>query len=70
MEAHWQADRSMLRTLLPNHPSWTQRDYAGAIGRSVAWVKTWTTRLRAVPADDVTVLRSQSRVAPTAHRRS
>jgi hypothetical protein len=61
MEAQWMADRWMLRTLLRTQPQWTQRDYAEAVGRSMAWVKTWTKRLRAAPADDVAVLRSQSR---------
>ncbi len=61
MEAQWQADRSMLRRLMQTQPQWTQRDYADAIGRSMAWVKKWTKRIRAAPADDVAVLRSQSR---------
>ena len=61
MEAQWQADRSMLRTLLRTQPTWTQRDYAQAIGRSVDWVKKWRKRLRAAPANDVSVLRSHSR---------
>jgi hypothetical protein len=61
MEAQWQADRSMLRTLLRTQPGWTQRDYAEAVGRSLAWAKKWVKRLRTVPADDVAVLRSQSR---------
>jgi transposase InsO family protein len=61
MEAQWQADRSMLRTLLRTQPLWTQRDYAQTIGRSVDWVKKWAKRLRAAPPDDVAVLRSQSR---------
>ena len=61
MEAQWQADRSMLRTLVRTQPLWTQRDYAQAIGRSVDWVKKWMKRLRAAPADDLAVLRSQSR---------
>jgi len=61
MEAQWQADRSMLRRLMHTQPRWTQRDYADAIGRSMAWVKKWTKRLRAVPTDDLAVLRSQSR---------
>ena len=60
MEAQWQADRSMLRRLMQTQPAWTQRDYADAVGRSIAWVKKWTKRLRAAPPDDVTVLRSQS----------
>jgi hypothetical protein len=62
MEAQWQADRAMLRRLMQTQPTWTQRDYAESIGRSVAWVKKWTKRIRAAPPDDVTVLRSQSPV--------
>ncbi len=62
MEAQWQADRSMLRRLMQAQPQWTHQDYADAIGRSVAWVKKWTKRLRAAPADDVAVLRSQAPV--------
>jgi hypothetical protein len=61
MEAQWQADRSMLRTLLRTQPAWTQQDYANVIGRSLGWVRKWTRRLRAAPADDVAVLRSRSR---------
>ncbi len=61
MEAQWQADRAMLRTLLRTQPAWTQQDYADAIGRSVAWVKKWAQRLRAAPTDDLSVLRSRSR---------
>ncbi len=61
MEAQWQADRAILRTLLRTQPHWTQRTYADAIGRSVDWVKKWTKRLRVAPADDATVLRSHSR---------
>jgi hypothetical protein len=61
MEAQWQADRAMVRTLLRTQPQWTQRDYAESVGRSVAWVKKWMQRLRAAPPNDVAVLRSQSR---------
>lgn len=50
----------MLRRLMQTQPRWTQQTYAEAIGRSVAWVKKWTKRLRAAPADDVAVLRSHS----------
>ena len=60
MEAQWQADRAMLRRLMQTQPTWTQQDYAQSIGRSVAWVKKWTKRLRAAPPDDVAVLRSHS----------
>jgi hypothetical protein len=61
MEAQWQADRAMLRTLLHSQPDWSQRDLAQAVGRSLGWVKQWVKRLRAVPLDDQTVLRRQSR---------
>jgi hypothetical protein len=60
MEAQWQADRAMLRRLMQTQPTWSQRDYAASIGRSLAWVKKWTKRLRAAPPDDVGVLRSHS----------
>ena len=49
MEAQWQADRSMLRTLLRTHPTCTQRDYAAAVGRSGGWVRKWIKR-RLMPA--------------------
>ncbi len=58
MEAQWQADRAMLRRLMQTQPRSTQRDYAESTGRSLAWVKKWTKRLRAAPPDDVNVLRS------------
>ena len=69
MEAQWQADRSMLRRLMQTQPMWTQRAYADAIGRSVAWVKKWTKRLRAAPTDDLAVLRSRA-PASSHHRAS
>ena len=61
MEAQWQADRAMLRTLLRTQPGWTHQDYADAVGRSLGWVKKWRKRLHAAPLDDVAVLHSQSR---------
>jgi hypothetical protein len=60
MEVQWQADRVMLRRLMQTQPTWTHQDYAEAIGRSLAWVKKWTKRLRAAPPDDLAVLRSHS----------
>jgi transposase len=58
MEVQWQADRAMLRRLMQTQPQWRYQDYADAIGRSLAWVKKWTKRLRAAPPDDAAVLRS------------
>jgi Integrase core domain len=60
MEAQWYADRTLLRTLLHLHPTWTQQDLADATKRSHSWVKKWVKRLRAAPNDDQ-LLHSQSR---------
>lgn len=61
MEAQWIADRTMLRTLLRTHPTWTMHDFADAVGRSRSWTKKWVKRLRAASPDDTTVLHSRSR---------
>jgi hypothetical protein len=60
VEEEYLADRAQLRHLLRQQPSWTKREYAEAVGRSVAWVKKWIKRLRAAPMD-AGVLRSRSR---------
>ena len=66
MEAQWICDRSNLRTLMHQHPHWTNPQYAQAIGRSVSWVKKGKTRLSQAPAEDLPVLFSRSRArAPT-----
>jgi hypothetical protein len=61
MEEQLYADRAALRRLRQTHPDWTQRELAAHLGRSVAWIKKWTKRLRAAPPDDMSVLRSRSR---------
>ena len=61
MEAQWIADRTMLRTLLRTHPTWTLQDFAEAVGRSRSWVKKWRQRLQTAPSDDASVLFSRSR---------
>jgi Integrase core domain len=60
MEAQWYADRTLLRTLLRLHPSWTQQDLADATHRSRGWVKKWVKRLQTATDDDL-VLHSRSR---------
>jgi transposase InsO family protein len=65
MEAQWVADRLRLRTLLVTRSDWTRQDLADALGRSLSWVKKWVKRLRDAPADDDTVLHSQSRARRT-----
>src|SRR5579859_4205968 len=61
MEAQWLADRTALRRLLHQHPTWSVRDFAQTLGRSLGWVKKWLKRLRGAPADDDAVLHSRSR---------
>ena len=65
MEAQWIADRRRLRSLLATQPDWTFPDLAGAIGRSLGWVKKWAKRLRAAAPNDDTVLQSRSRARMT-----
>lgn len=61
MEDQYYADRATLRHLMRTQPDWTQKEWAAAVGRSVAWVKKWVRRLRTAPADDTSVLWSRSR---------
>ncbi len=58
VEVEWIADRATLRSLAHEHPEWTQRDLADAVGRSLSWVKKWLKRLREAPPDDLQVLLS------------
>lgn len=41
MEEQWQSDRATLRQLLRDHPAYSRRQLAEALGRSVAFVKKW-----------------------------
>lgn len=59
-DARLVADRTELRRLLHNHPTWANRDYADALHRSVSWVQKWRKRIVSAPDDD-NVLQSQSR---------
>jgi transposase InsO family protein len=59
-DARWVADRTELRRLFRNHPTWANRDYADALHRSVSWVQKWRKRIEATPDDD-TVFQSKSR---------
>jgi hypothetical protein len=49
MDAHYVADRSLLLTLVQQHPDGTNPDLAQATGRSLGWVKKWKARFRTVP---------------------
>jgi transposase InsO family protein len=59
-DAHWVADRTELRRLLRDHPTWTNHDDADALHHSVSWVQKWHKRIEAAPDDDA-VFQSQSR---------
>ena len=64
-EAEWLAARTQLRLLMRTQPSWTNRDFADALKRSVGWVKKWRTRIRAAPNDELVLLsRSRARIHP------
>ena len=65
MEAQWVAQRQCLRNLLATRPQWSQQDLAEAVGRSLAWVKKWTKRLRDAPPNDERVLHSRSSARKT-----
>lgn len=61
MEEQWIVDRSRLREVWLEHPDWSKRTLAEAMGRSKAWVKKWLKRIRDHPLDDQEVLYGQSR---------
>jgi hypothetical protein len=61
MEERFCADRAHLRQLLHQHPRWTNRQFAEATNRSIAWVKKWKRRLRVASPDDDSILQGLSR---------
>src|SRR5512145_183497 len=65
MEEEWVQDRSRLRTLVEEQPTWSVRQYAVALGRSRKWVQKWKKRLSAADPHDLQVLMSQSRARKT-----
>jgi hypothetical protein len=61
MEAVYYAARANFRRLLTQHPTWTRKQYAEAVGMSKGWVKKWMKRFREASPEDEAVLHSQSR---------
>ena len=61
MEEQWIVDRSRLRAVWLEHPEWSKRQLAEAIGHSKAWVKKWLKRIRSRPLEDQDILRGESR---------
>src|SRR5258708_35474403 len=67
MDAQYVADRTQLRHLLAEHPTWKNVQFAQATSRSLAWVKKWRKRLRETDPDDGSGVWGLSR-APHRHR--
>jgi hypothetical protein len=44
MEEQWIVDRGKLRTEWLEHPEWSKRQLAEAVGHSKFWVKKWLKR--------------------------
>ncbi len=63
MEEQDVADRSRLRALLRQQPTWTHGQYAEEMGRSTDWVKQWRRRLAQADPADPQVLSSRSRAS-------
>lgn len=65
-EVDWICKRSHLRALLEQHPDWSERQLADAVGCSRSTVTRWKKRFAQAENNDVTVLFSHSR-APHHH---
>ena len=61
MEEQWVVDRCKLREVWLEHPDWSKRDLAEAVGRSKSWVKKWLYRIRGRPLEDWEVVHGHSR---------
>ena len=61
MEEQWYADRCRLRELQQAHPTWTKRQLAAELGRSLGWVKKWRRRLAQAGVAPEAVLRGEPR---------
>ncbi|MBK8023423.1 MAG: hypothetical protein IPK19_18835 [Chloroflexi bacterium] len=48
MESEWAFDRIRLFQTRQDHPDWTIRQLAQAVGRSLGWAKKWLRRFRGV----------------------
>ena len=62
MEEPWVVDRCQLRAVWLEHPEWSRRTLAEAVGRSKAWVKKWLRRIRSTTLEDREILQGHSRV--------
>ena len=65
METEWVIARMELYRLLCQHPDWSTRQLAAALGYSPSWVKKWRQRIRAAAQVTFDTFRSQSRAPKT-----
>jgi hypothetical protein len=66
MEVDWVCKRAHLRALLTQHPDWSRKPLADAVGCSTSMVNTWKKRLAEADPRNAHVLFSRSR-APHHH---
>lgn len=62
MEEQWIVDRCQLRAVWLEHPEWSKRMLAEAVGRSKSWVKKWMKCICSSPLGDREVLNGQSQL--------
>jgi hypothetical protein len=62
MEEQWVVYRCKLKEVWLEHPEWSRRVLAEAVGRSKAWVKKWLHRIRSTTPEDQEVLNGHSHV--------
>ena len=70
MEEQWIVDRGKLRTEWLEHPEWSKRQLAEAVGHSKFWVKKWLKRIRSSTLEDQEVLQAYSRARKRLRLRS
>jgi len=62
MEEEWVVKRCQLRQMWLEHPEWSRKKMAEAVGCSKSWVKKWLRRIRSVPLEDQQVMYGLPRV--------
>lgn len=65
MESEWALDRMRLFQLRREHPEWTLKQLAHAVGYSLSWVKKWLRRFRDAASASLAMFQAQSRAPKT-----
>lgn len=61
MDSEWELDRIRLYQLRREHPDWTLKHLAQAVGWCLSWVKKWLKRFREAGSPSLAMFQSQSR---------